>query len=147
LVRAVAQGRGGFPGEVSQCSRKQGVRSIRLFPDASNEIRRTTRGDSLSTLARSDHSWPRRRKGSDSTPRMEIQYARSKATVRATKFGWAVLLANSHESANCGRVVFAQSGFVHQSALRRARSGKEKPRRSSIWPNVRTTRSAYLPSK
>src|ERR1051325_4743188 len=67
-----------------------------------------------------------------------VQDTRSKTTLRARRLGTAVRLARIHESlARLG------SAFVHQSRLRRARSGSVKPRRSSISENVRTTVSAY----
>lgn len=74
------------------------------------------------------------------------QDARRKATVRAARFGRAVLFACIHESAKQERVV-SESGVVHQSVLRRARSGSANPARSSISEKVRTTASAYRSSR
>jgi hypothetical protein len=66
--------------------------------------------------------------------------------VRAARFGRAILLACIHESAKRERVV-SGSGAVHQSLLRRAKSGSAKPARSSISAKVRTTASAYRSSR
>jgi hypothetical protein len=67
---------------------------------------------------------------------------RSNATVRARRFGVAVLPARiqASEHADFSALV---SVLVHHSSRARAVSGSVLPRRSSICPKVRTTLSAY----
>ena len=67
---------------------------------------------------------------------------RSNATVRAGRFGVAVLPARTQASEHDD--LFASlSAPVHHSSRARALSGNALPRRSSICPKVRTTLSAY----
>src|SRR5688572_12408555 len=67
---------------------------------------------------------------------------RSKVTVRAWRFGLAVLPARIQASAHDDRSA-SLSVLVHHSCRVRAESGSAKPRRSSSCENVRTTMSAY----
>ena len=67
---------------------------------------------------------------------------RSNATVRASRFGVAVLPARI-QAAEHDDLSESASVPVHHSWRARALSGSELPRRSSICPKVRTTLSAY----
>src|SRR4029453_571716 len=79
-------------------------------------------------------------------PGKQTQDTRSKATVWAIRFGVAVLLASVHASEQRASAVL-MSAIAHHCCSVRARSGSEKPRRSSTCPNVRTTVFAYCFSK